>query len=123
MILAGWVNTYRDHGENLVFIDLRDRGGVTQCRFNVDTDPDATRIARTLRKEDCVTVRGEVISRGENVNPKLPTGEIELSVHEVNVLAKSQTPPFEVSEFTEANEDLRLRHRFLDLRRRRCRRI
>ncbi len=117
VILAGWVNTYRDHGENLVFIDLRDRGGLTQCRFNIDTDPEATKIARTLRKEDVIAIRGEVISRGTNVNPKLPTGEIEVSVHEVNLLAKSATPPFEVSEYTEANEDLRLKYRFLDLRR------
>ena len=117
VILAGWVNSYRDHGENLVFIDLRDRGGVTQCRFNVDTDPEATKIARTLRKEDCIAIRGKVISRGANVNPKLPTGEIEVSVHEVNVLSKSLTPPFEVSEFAEPNEDLRLKYRFLDLRR------
>ncbi len=117
VILAGWVNNYRDHGENLVFIDLRDRGGLTQCRFNVDTDPEATKIARTLRKEDVIAVRGEVISRGTNTNPKLPTGEIELSVHEVNLLSKSQTPPFEVAEHVEANEDLRLKYRFLDLRR------
>ncbi len=117
VILAGWVNNYRDHGDNLVFIDLRDRGGLTQCRFNVDTDPEATKVARSLRKEDVIAVRGEVISRGENVNPKLPTGEIELSVHEVNVLAKSQTPPFEVADHVEANEDLRLKYRFLDLRR------
>jgi len=115
--LAGWVNNYRDHGDNLVFIDLRDRGGITQCRFNVDTDPQATRIARTLRKEDCIAVRGEVISRGENINPKLPTGEIEVSVHEVELLNKSLTPPFEVADHVEASEDLRLKYRFLDLRR------
>jgi aspartyl-tRNA synthetase len=117
VILAGWVNNYRDHGDNLVFIDLRDRGGLTQCRFNVDTDPDATKLARTLRKEDVIAVRGEVISRGENVNPKLPTGEIEVSVHEVQLLNKSLTPPFEVADHVEANEDLRLKYRFLDLRR------
>lgn len=117
VILAGWVNNYRDHGDNLVFIDLRDRGGLTQCRFNVDTDPDATKLARTLRKEDCITVRGEVISRGENINPKLPTGEIEVSAKEVDLLSKSQTPPFEVAEHVETNEDLRLKYRFLDLRR------
>ncbi len=117
VILAGWVNNYRDHGENLVFIDLRDRGGVTQCRFNVDTDPEATKVARSLRKEDVIAVRGEVISRGENVNPKLATGEIEVSIHEVTVLNKSRTPPFEVADYVEANEDLRLKYRFLDLRR------
>ena len=117
VILAGWVNNYRDHGHNLVFIDLRDRGGITQCRFNVDTDPEATQIARTLRKEDVIAVRGEVISRGENVNPKLPTGEIEVSIKEVNVLNKSATPPFEVADHVEASEDLRLKYRFLDLRR------
>ncbi len=117
VVLAGWVNNYRDHGENLVFIDLRDRGGLTQCRFNVDTDPEATRIARTLRKEDVIAVRGEVISRGANVNPRLATGEIEVSVQEVQVLNKSLTPPFEVADHVEVNEDLRLKYRFLDLRR------
>ena len=117
VVLAGWVNNYRDHGDNLVFIDLRDRGGLTQCRFNVDTDPAVTKTARTLRKEDCIAVRGQVIHRGENVNPKLPTGEIEVSVHEVDILSKSLTPPFEVAEHVEANEDLRLKYRFLDLRR------
>jgi len=117
VILSGWVNNYRDHGDNLVFIDLRDRGGLTQCRFNVNTDPEATKIARTLRKEDVITVRGEVISRGENINPKLATGEIELSMHDVEILSKSKTPPFEVADHVEANEDLRLKYRFLDLRR------
>jgi len=117
VILAGWVNNYRDHGDNLVFIDLRDRGGLTQCRFNVDTDPEATKFARTLRKEDVIAVRGEVISRGENINPKLDTGEIEVSVHEVEILNKSKTPPFEIADHLEANEDLRLQYRFLDLRR------
>ena len=117
VVLAGWVNNYRDHGDNLVFIDLRDRGGLTQCRFNVDTDPAVTKTARTLRKEDCIAVRGQVIHRGANVNPKLPTGEIEVSVHEVDILSKSLTPPFEVAEHVEANEDLRLKYRFLDLRR------
>jgi len=117
VVLAGWVNNYRDHGDNLVFIDLRDRGGITQCRFNVDTDPQATKVARTLRKEDCIVVRGEVISRGENVNPKLPTGQIEVSIHEVELLNKSLTPPFEVADHVEAGEDLRLKYRFLDLRR------
>lgn len=117
VILAGWVNNYRDHGDNLVFIDLRDRGGITQCRFNVDTDPVATKTARSLRKEDCIAVRGEVIHRGENINPKLATGEIEVSIHEVEILNKSQTPPFEIVEHVEANEDLRLQYRFLDLRR------
>ena len=117
VILAGWVNNYRDHGDNLVFIDLRDRGGLTQCRFNVDTDPEATKLARSLRKEDVIAVRGQVIHRGDNVNPKLATGEIELNIHEVELLNKSLTPPFEVADHVEANEDLRLKYRFLDLRR------
>jgi len=122
VILAGWVNSYRDHGENLVFIDLRDREGLTQLRFNVDTDPEATRIARTLRNEYCIAVRGKVLHRGDQVSPKfrtgeMPTGEIEVSVHEIDVLSKSETPPFEISDFVEANEDLRLKYRFLDLRR------
>ncbi len=122
VVLAGWVHNYRDHGDNLVFIDLRDREGVTQLRFNVDTDPEATRLARTFRNEYCIAVRGEVLHRGDQVSKKfytgeMPTGEIEVSVHEVDLLSKSDTPPFEVSDYCDANEDLRLKYRFLDLRR------
>ena len=122
VVLAGWVNNYRDHGDNLVFIDLRDREGLTQLRFHVAPAPEATKRARTLRNEYCIAVRGEVLHRGDQVSKKfhtgeMLTGEIEVSVHEIDVLSQSETPPFEISDFVDTNEDLRLKYRFLDLRR------
>ena len=116
VVLAGWVNNYRDHG-GMVFIDLRDREGITQLKFNPETDPDAHTIAGSLRNEDVIALRGDVAHRKGNINPKLPTGEIEINGREVDVLNKSDTPPIEISEHTEANEELRLKYRFLDLRR------
>ncbi|MBK8269988.1 MAG: aspartate--tRNA ligase [Planctomycetes bacterium] len=116
VLLSGWVDNFRDLG-GMVFIDLRDRGGITQLKFDPNSDPAAHGIARTLRSEFVVCVRGEVISRGEKVNAKLPTGEIEVVVHEIELLSKSETPPFEISDDTETNEDLRLKHRVLDIRR------
>lgn len=116
VLLAGWVDNFRDHG-GMVFIDLRDRGGITQIRFNPDTDPKAHEIARGLRSEFVITVRGEVISRGSNVNPNLPTGEVEVAAHEIDLLSKSKTPPFEIADDIETNEDLRLENRVLDIRR------
>jgi len=116
VILAGWVQKYRDHG-GMVFIDLRDYTGVTQIRFNPETDPKAHTIARSLRTEDVIAVAGEVAPRGENVNPKLPTGEIEVLGHQCDLLSKADTTPFEVADHIEANEDLRLKYRYVDLRR------
>jgi aspartyl-tRNA synthetase len=116
VLLAGWVDNFRDHG-GMVFIDLRDRGGITQLRFNPDTDPKAHEVARSLRSEYVVVVRGEVISRGANVNKNLPTGEIEVAVREIDLLSKSKTPPFQIADNIETNEDLRLENRVLDIRR------
>ncbi len=79
--LGGWVNSYRDHGENLVFIDLRDRYGKTQIVFNTEDSSEIDSLARRLRREDVVKVHGEVRYRGDSlVNPKLATGEIEVRV-------------------------------------------
>lgn len=116
VLLAGWVAGFRDHG-GMVFIDLRDRGGVTQLRFNPQTDPQAHEVARSLRSEYVVAVRGEVVSRGEMVNPNLATGEVEVAAHEIDVLSKSSTPPFPIEDNIDTNEDLRLKHRVLDIRR------
>ncbi len=116
--LGGWVNSYRDHGENLVFVDLRDRYGKTQIVFNTEDNSDIDGLARKLRREDVVKVTGEVRYRGDSlVNPKLTTGEIELRVHELVVLSRSKTPPFEVEGGDLPNEELRLKYRFIDLRR------
>ncbi|MFQ6048086.1 MAG: amino acid--tRNA ligase-related protein, partial [Phycisphaerae bacterium] len=118
VILTGWVQNWRDHG-GMVFIDLRDRDGLTQLKFNPETDPQAHQIARTLRSEYVIAVRGQVACRPpEMVNPKLPTGQIEVNVRQVELLNRSDTPPFEIADHIEAGEELRLKYRFLDLRRR-----
>ena len=116
VLLAGWVDNFRDLG-GMVFIDLRDRGGITQLRFDPTTDPKAHEVERSLRSEYVICVRGEVVHRGEKVNPNLPTGEIEVKAHEIDLLSKSKTPPYLIADEIETNEDLRLQTRFLDLRR------
>ena len=117
--LAGWVHHYRDHG-GLVFIDLRDREGVTQLVFGADDcGAETLEEARRLRHEFCLSVEGEVTTRQEGqVNPKLPTGKVEVRVTKLDVLSASPTPPFSLTEKDEgANEEVRLAHRYLDLRR------
>jgi aspartyl-tRNA synthetase len=116
--LNGWVNTYRDQG-SLVFIDLRDRYGITQVVFDTG-HPDLLAAARELRSEFVVAVRGQVVHREGRENPKLATGTIEVKAEEMQVLNRCPTPPFEITEFAAddlANEDLRLQYRYLDLRR------
>ena len=114
--LCGWVQNYRDH-RGLVFIDLRDRYGLTQVVFNLAHDDELQTTARGLRGEDVIQVTGEVISRSENVNPKLATGEIEVVGRKLVILNKSKTPPFDPSGSELPNEELRLKYRFVDLRR------
>jgi len=115
--VAGWVHRRRDHG-GLIFIDLRDRSGILQLVFHPDAAPAAHTAAHYLRAEHVVSARGEVVRRApENVNPSLPTGEVELGVSELVVLAESDTAPFPLDEDGPIDEALRLRHRALDLRR------
>jgi aspartyl-tRNA synthetase len=116
--LAGWVHSYRDHG-GLVFIDLRDRDGLTQLVFADDTCGKAVHEeSRKLRSEWVVSIAGEVSSRGADaVNPKLPTGQIEVRVKTMEVLSTSPTPPFMVDEHETVGEEKRLEYRYLDLRR------
>jgi aspartyl-tRNA synthetase len=117
VILAGWVNSARDHG-NLTFVDLRDHTGLVQLRFDPSRNAQAHEIARTLHNEDVLAATGKVVSRGEWVNPRLPTGEIEVAIDEIDVLSRCAPLPFQINEETcEASEDLRLRYRFLDMRR------
>src|SRR5258706_7010321 len=116
--LAGWVHSYRDHG-GLVFIDLRDRDGLTQLVFDPDScGKEIHEKARFLRSEWVISVSGEVEPRGEGLNnPKLPTGEIEVRVRSMDVLSESPTPPFTPDEREVVNEERRLQFRYLDLRR------
>ena len=98
--LAGWVHSYRDHGGHLVFIDLRDRDGLTQLVFDADLcGADTLETARKLRSEWVIAIEGTVTARGEGlVNPKLPTGEVEIRVTKMDVLSQSPTPPFTPAE-------------------------
>jgi aspartyl-tRNA synthetase len=116
--VAGWVHRRRDHG-GLIFIDLRDRSGIVQLVFHPDSSGAAFAKAERLRPEHVVAASGEVVRReAGNVNPNLPTGEIELAVAELELLAESETPPFPIEDDSvEVDELLRLRYRALDLRR------
>ena len=116
--LAGWVHSYREQGRELVFVDLRDRYGKTQVVFNTDDDAKIDALARRLRREDVIRVTGEVRYRGDGMtNPRLETGEIEVRVRQLTLLSRSKTPPFEIEGGELPNEELRLKYRFLDLRR------
>ena len=115
--LAGWVHSYRDHG-NLVFIDLRDKEGLTQLVFNPETQPEAHKVARMVRCEWVIAAKGIVQPRGEGLeNPKLATGQIEVSVQQLEILNVSKTPPFEFDNIEKISEELRLASRYIDLRR------
>ncbi len=115
--LSGWVQNWRDHG-GVVFIDLRDRYGLTQVVFNPEKAPQAHATAHTLRSEFVLEVEGEVVPRPEGtVNPNLKTGEIEVMVEDVKILNRAKTPPFMIDETKEIGENLRLQYRYLDLRR------
>lgn len=114
--LNGWVENFRDHGR-VIFIDLKDRYGLTQIKFSEEVDKNAWDIAFKVRSQFVLSVTGQVISRGEFVNPKLVTGEIEVVVNEIEVLNTSETPPFEITDYSNVNEELRLKYRYLDLRR------
>jgi aspartyl-tRNA synthetase len=115
--LCGWVWRQRDHG-GVTFVDLRDREGLVQLVFHPEEAPAAFEVAQGFRSESVVRVTGEVRARPEGtVNPDLPTGAIEVGVREAEVLSPADTPPFPVEDRIEASEDLRLRYRYLDLRR------
>ena len=127
VVLFGWAARRRDHG-SLIFVDLRDRGGITQVVFDPDVSKDAHALAEGFRNEWVIGVRGRVRSRGQQfsqkkgemvsaANPNLATGEIEVEVVETVVFNKSETPPFEIEDETDTREDVRLVHRYLDLRR------
>ena len=115
--LSGWVQSYRDHG-NLVFIDLRDREGLTQIVFDPEIQPEMHKLARTVRCEWVVAAEGLVRPRSEGMaNPKLATGQIEVVVEQLDILNTAKTPPFEIDSAEKTGEELRLTHRYIDLRR------
>lgn len=116
VVLNGWVGPRRDLG-GLIFIDLRDRYGVTQIVFT-ETDATIHERAEQLRAEYVIGIKGTVIARGEeNINPKLVTGEVEIEVSDLMIYSEALTPPFEIKDGITTNEEVRLKHRYLDLRR------
>ena len=117
LTLFGWVRSRRDHG-GVIFVDLRDRSGICQIVFNPEVDAAAHEKAKQLRSEDVIAVRGNLSKRSpETINPDLATGEVELTGKELRLLNAAQVPPFTVEDETEANENTRLKYRYLDLRR------
>ena len=117
IVLCGWINSRRDHG-GIIFIDLRDRYGLTQIVFDPEHSKDCHRQAEQLRREYVITVKGKVRARGEGLeNPNLKTGEIEILVGDIDVLSKAETPPLEINDKIDASEEMRLKFRYLDLRR------
>ncbi len=117
VVLFGWVATRRDHG-GVMFVDLRDREGITQLVFNPETNEKIHELAKDLRSEYVLGIRGKVDPRPQGMtNPKLPTGEIEVKVMDFELFNRSKTPPFPIEDEMDVNEDVRLKHRYLDLRR------
>ena len=115
--LAGWVLRRRDHG-GVIFVDLRDRTGFVQIVFNPEISKEAHNDAQDLRSEYVISVEGKVRARSEEmINPKIPTGEIEVMVEKMELLNTSETPPFLLEDDIDTGEDIRLKYRYLDLRR------
>lgn len=124
--LNGWVNTYRDQGRGLLFIDLRDRDGLCQVVFDLEQGrPDVVQAARALRREDVIGVRGTLRTRAGDPNPKLATGEVELVAEELEIFNKAENPPILPDEHDaeKIGEETRLKYRYIDLRRPRMQHI
>ncbi|MBN1133013.1 MAG: aspartate--tRNA ligase [Bacteroidales bacterium] len=115
VIMSGWVRKSRDLG-GMTFVDLRDRYGITQLVFNMDADAELCRKARKLGREYVIRIEGRVAERS-NKNPNLNTGDIEILVEKLDILSKSEVPPFTIETDTDGGEDLRMKYRYLDLRR------
>ncbi len=115
VILSGWVQKSRNLG-GMTFVDLRDRYGITQLVFNMETEPGLCAEARKLGREFVIRIEGKVSERS-NKNPQMPTGDIEIQVKQLTILNGSIVPPFTIEEKTDGGEDLRMKYRYLDLRR------
>ena len=113
--LCGWLQRSRDLG-GMTFIDLRDRYGITQLAFNMETNAEMCEKARKLGREYVIQAKGVVIERASK-NTKIPTGEIEIEVKELNVLNEAKTPPFTIEDNSDGGDDLRMKYRYLDIRR------
>ena len=113
--LSGWIQKTRDLG-GMTFVDLRDRYGITQLAFNMDSNSDLCTKARKLGREYVVQIKGTVIER-TSINKNIPTGDIEIEVSELNILNESKTPPFTIEDETDGGDDLRMQYRYLDIRR------
>ena len=113
--LCGWVYKTRDLG-GMTFVDLRDRYGITQLAFNLETNKELCLNARSLGREYVIQISGKVIERSSK-NPNLPTGEIEIDVGQLNILNKSKTPPFTIENDTDGGDEIRMKYRYLDIRR------
>ncbi len=125
IVLSGWVNSRRDHG-GLIFMDLRDRYGITQITFDPKFSKGSWEIADKIRNEYVIKIEGKVILRpAEMINPKLKTGEVEIEAFKLEILSESKTPPFEVNDEkgSEAGENIRLEYRFVDLRRKKMQKM
>jgi len=115
--IMGWVQKRRDHG-GVIFADIRDRSGIVQVVFNPDLDDESFAKAEELRSEYVVALKGEVEMRPDgNINPDIPTGEIEIKCEELRILDKAKTPPIQIEDDIDTGEDVRLKYRYLDLRR------
>ena len=117
VVLSGWVHRRRDHG-GVIFVDLRDRWGLTQVVFNPDYNSESHAIAEQIRPEWVISVHGVVRPRMEGMaNPKLATGEIEVICDDIEILSSSKPVPFPLDEYEEVGEEIRLKYRYLDMRR------
>lgn len=116
VVVMGWVQRRRNLGQ-LLFVTLRDRTGLLQLSFGEHTEPELFKKAETLRSEYVIAARGKVVSRGADVNTSMKTGEIEIDVEELRILSEAETTPFEILENIDTKEELRLKYRYLDLRR------
>ena len=116
VVLAGWVQNRRDHG-GVMFIDLRDRYGLTQIKFDLDK-PEVLELGQHVRNEWVLKVTGKVLARPDDmINPKMDTGEIELDIVSFEVLSESEVIPFDTDEYSNAGEEIRMRYRYVDMRR------